>query len=181
MPKKIILSQLGTAFTGAEGEQIAGIRIEFDDHKADAPSFSDIMLSELPAHIVARALAHGVSQKAGDSYAGAKDEPDPVAFAKASVADVFKALRAGDWRTATIGTGGSRVSDFAKAVAAVTGKPIEEVMATLAEMTDEQKKPIKDNPAVKAALANIKAEAAIAKAAKLGEKAKAEGIAGLTF
>ena len=183
MPKKIIIAdEAGTPFTGAEGQQIVGIRIEFDDHKADAPSFNQILLSELPASIVARALAHGVSQKAGDSYAGAKDEPDPVAFAKSSVEDVFKALRAGAWRTASIGTGGSRVSDFAKAVAAVTGKDVAEVMATLAEMSDEQQKPIRANPAVKAALANIKAESAIARAAKLAESAKnAPAGGGLTL
>jgi hypothetical protein len=57
-------------------------------------------------------------------------------------------------------------------VAQVTGKPIEEVVETLAEMSDEQKKPIKDNPHVKAALTAIKAQAAMERAQKAAAATK---------
>jgi hypothetical protein len=137
------------------------VTIEFENGEKRS-----LALSELNEATIVRAALHGLSQKMGDSYAGAKDEPDPVAFSIASVDDVRKALLNGDWRAATTGTGGSRVSDLAKAVAQVTGKPLEEVVETLAEMSDEQKKPIKDNPHVKAALAQIKAAAAAERATK---------------
>jgi len=168
MPKKIIIDANGAALAG--DAVAAGVRIEFEDG-----SKQEILLSQLSPATLARAAAHGVSQKAGDSYAGAKDEPDPKAFSIAAVADVFKNLLAGDWRAATIGSGGSRVSDFARAVAAISGKPLDEVVATLAEMTEEQQKPIRDNAAVKARLAEIKAENAIKRATAAAEKAKASG------
>lgn len=143
------------------------VTIEFENGETRT-----LALSDLSEAMVIRAALHGLSQKMGDSYAGAKDEPDPVAFSIASVSDVVKALIAGDWRAATTGTGGSRVSDLAKAVAEVTGKPIEEIVETLAEMSDDQKKPIKDNPHVKAALTRIKAQAAMERAQKAAAATK---------
>jgi hypothetical protein len=158
MPKKIV---------NVEAQSVS---FEFEDK-----SVLTIALSELSPATVIRAALHGISQKGGDSYAGAKDEADPIAFAKAQVADVIRNLQAGDWRAASTGSGGSRISDLAKALAAATGKPVEEIHESLAEATDEQKKEFAKIPKVAAHLQRIKAEKAIERANKAA--AKAEGAA----
>jgi hypothetical protein len=141
------------------------VSIVFDDQTTSSLSLKDLT----PAMVIRLAL-HGLSQKRGDSYAGAKDEADPVAFAKAAVADVDANLIAGDWRATSTGTGGSRISDFAKALAAATGQSIEDVVASLEDTPEEQQAVLKKHPKVVAHLARIKAEKAVERANKAAAK-----------
>lgn len=114
---------------------------------------------------------HGASQKIGDSYAGAGDEEiaDPLAYAKERVADTIAQLYAGEWRTASAGTGGI----LAEAMAAVSGKTREECAALLAEMSDDDKKELRKKKKIAAALGRIKLQRDAARLARL-EKAAAE-------
>ena len=132
--------------------------------------------NKVKPEILLRLALHGASQKVGDSYAGAgaDDVADPLAFTQECVEETIKQLEAGDWRVGA--TGGPRVSDLAVAIAQLTGKPIEEVSETLKTATDEQKKALRKDPRIAAAIAGIVAAKAAARAAKLAEGAeKAEG------
>lgn len=117
-------------------------------------------LKDLKPEIVERLALHGLSQKLGDSYAGAEANE---AFDKA--AGVAKDLAEGNWTT-RVAAGGPRSTQLAEALAAATGKSLEEAVAKLEDMDDEQKKALRSHPQIKAELARIKAEKAAAAAAK---------------
>lgn len=127
-------------------------------------------LAQVNENVVRRATMHGFSQKIGDSYAGAANSgTDPVAYAKAAVADTIAQLYAGDWRASSAGSAGPRVTDLALAVSRVTGKDVQTVVELLDGLDDDGKKALKSKPKVKAMLALIAAE----KATKRAEKAAA--------
>lgn len=140
------------------------ITITFPDAPTDESVVVD--LNELPENIVQRLAMHGLSQKLGDATAGAElDE----CFARVSA--VAEALHDPEgWTTRVPGTSGPRTTQLAEALAAVTGKPIEEAAAVVSELDDEQKKELRGNAQIKAELAKIKAAAA----AKAAEKAAAD-------
>lgn len=142
------------------------VTITFDDGESVTLATADIS-----TEMQVRAMLHGLSQKLGDSYAGAASEADPLAYAKSAVADVIANLKAGDWRAATTGTGGSRVSDLALALAELQGIDIAQAVEALAESTDEQKDTLRKHPRVAAVMARIKAAKAAERAAKAAEKA----------
>lgn len=124
--------------------------------------------------IKARAMMHGFSQKIGDSYAGAASAENPLAYAKQAVRETIATLYANEWK-APRGEGGPRVTDLAVAVSRVTGKSIEDVVALIEGLSDEDKKALRAKPKVKAALAAISQEKATARAAKLAAAAAEEG------
>ncbi len=131
-------------------------------------------LTKCSAEIQKRLALHGASQKGGDSYAGAAGESDPLAYAKASVADVIAQLYAGEWRATSAGPRGP--SDLALAVSRALGQTVEEASAMLEELDDEGKKALRGKPKVKAQLAAIRAQKAVAaaeRAAKAAEAAEA--------
>lgn len=131
-------------------------------------------LAKCSADIQKRLALHGASQKGGDSYAGAGQESDPLAYAKAAVADVITQLYNGDWRATSAGPRGP--SDLALAVSRALGNTVEEAVAMLDELDDDGKKALRGKPKVKAQLAAIKAQKAVAaaeKAAKAAEAAEA--------
>ena len=129
--------------------------------------------SKVSDEIRKRLYLHGASQKCGDSYAGAGDAADPVAYAKEAVRDTIAQLYAGDWRVT--GPSGPRVSDLATAIARLKGMSIEEATAIVESLNDDQKKLTKKHPQVAATLAVISAERAAARASKLAETANAAG------
>lgn len=111
-------------------------------------------------------LMHGLLQKVGDSYSGAKGNYES---AIASAQGVITQLREGKW-TAGRSTGekGPRVGELAEAVARIQKKPVAEVAAILEKADDEKRKALRSHPAVKAAIAAIRAEKAAAAAEKAG-------------
>ena len=115
---------------------------------------------------------HGASQKIGDSYAGAGDDEiaDPLAYAKERVADTIARLYAGEWRTATVGTGGI----LAEAMATVSGKTRDECAEILAGMSDDEKKDLRKKKKIAAALARIKLARDAARVQKLERLAAEE-------
>ena len=123
------------------------------------------------ASAVATQLAlHGASQKIGDSYAGAGDAEDPLAYAKAAVSDLISRLYAGEWTQS--GGGGSRsVPVIILAFAAVAGRPVEEAEELFEAMSEDERKAWAKKPKVAAQVALIRAQRAAAKAERLAKAA----------
>lgn len=117
---------------------------------------------------------HGASQKIGDSYAGASAAADPLGYAKEAVKDTIAQLYAGQWRVSV--SAGPRISDLAAAVAKVSGQSLEECRKIIENLDDNQRKVLRKQPKVAAALAGIAAEKA-AERAKAAEKAAADAPA----
>lgn len=154
------------------------VRITFPDDTVQSLS-----LEGLSDEVITRLAVHGMSQKLGDSFAGAGKEENPLAFAKARVQAVIEQLKAGEWRVVT---GGGGISQLAKAFARATGRTEEECQKVLddkqAELDNEERKladnpwlqfrkQLSNQPAVKKALNEIKLEAAKKAAAKdVGEQ-----------
>lgn len=127
------------------------------------------------AGTVLQLALHGISQKVGDSAAGAAKEANPLEFAKAQIRDTIAQVYAGEWRVSA-GGGGARITDFALAIAQASGTTEEQAQEMLNSCTDEEKKVLKANPHVKLALAKISAQRALERAeaaAKAAEGAAA--------
>lgn len=156
--------------------------------KAGDETIVALALSELSPDVVTRLAVHGLAQKIGDSYAGAADEADPLAAAKAWIAETVDQLKKGDWRVAAVG-GGPRASLLAKALARATGQSLEDAIAVVDLLPDED---VGDQPgkktlrkALKAQMAEISAEEAQARAAKAkgqgGDTAGLQALFGAGF
>ena len=143
-------------------KSIEGDVITIDFEETEQKLVADI--NDLPAEMISRLAMHGFSQKLGDSYAGCTAEE---AFEKASA--VLQDLKDGNWTT-RVAAAGPRTTQLAEALAAVTGRTIEEAAAKLEEMDDDKKKDLRKHAQIKAKLAEIKA----AKAAEAAAKATAE-------
>lgn len=127
-------------FSFADGETIT----------ASLSGFSDDILTRL--------ALHGLSQKMGDSYAGAES----VIEARTLAQSVLDNLRNGLW--AVKATRGGKIVE---AIVRATGQNFETVLTKWAGMDDKEKAAIRKHPDVKKALAEIEAE----RAAKLAEAA----------
>lgn len=114
---------------------------------------------------------HGASQKIGDAYSGAGDADDPLAFAKAAVADLISRIYAGDWKQ-TGGGGGRAVPVVVLAFAAVSGKSTDEAGDLYEDMSEDERKALAKKPKIAAEIARIRAERAAAKAARLAKAAE---------
>lgn len=111
------------------------------------------VLDELPNDIVRRLALHGLSQKVGDSYAGAESVTEAAAMA----ANVVSNLVAGLW-AAKAARGGKIVEAIHRAL----GVSLEDALAKWSVMDDGAKKAVKAHPDIKRALAEIEAERAAA-------------------
>lgn len=158
MPKKqVVLTEAG--------EPTGVIQFTFEDNTVQT-----IDVNSLDEKTKFRAMIHGISQKVGDSYAGAKTEENPLAFAKTVVEETIAQVLAGEWKAAREGSG-PRESDLAKAVSRATGNSLEESIVFVGTLDEAQTKDLRKKPKVAAQLAAIAAEKAVAKAAKLAEAA----------
>lgn len=121
-------------------------------------------LNDLNDDIMLKLARHGLTQKVGDSYAGA-EEGEILELA----GNVIGRLKAGEWGVERTG-GGPRTTQLAEALAAATGKTVDECAERLDSMEDDEKKALRAHPHIKGELAKIKA----AKAAEAAEKAAKE-------
>ena len=133
-----------------------------------------VAIADLPTDIVAKLALHGLSQKLGDSYAGAKSTcaetgADPDEWAKAQVEAVFAQLVEGNWTTRTPGS--RTATDLATALSEVTGAPLEECIARLDDADKDEKKGLRNHAKIKVILERIKKERAEKKAEKLAAAA----------
>jgi hypothetical protein len=132
-----------------------------------------------------RLALHGASQKGGDSYAGAAEAENPMAWARDAIKATIDQILAGDWRV--VGVGGPRVTLLARALARVTGRTPEQAQSVIdvkAERDDDGKpseagaawlKAIRGRSDIKKATADIKAEDAAKAKEAAGKLAEAEG------
>lgn len=182
--KKVV----GGALTAAGGD--AGVSFV----AADGSVLGSITLLQLGVEsgllppIAERLMVHAISQKVGDSYAGAADAENPTQYIKDAIAETIAQLLKGEWRVTT--PGGIRVSLLARALARATGKTVEEAQAVVdhfSELNDEGKasdagkawlKTMRANEQIKAHTAAIKLEDAEAEKVKLQATAAKAGTSG---
>lgn len=148
------------------------------DKDAGVVSFSfdeagtcEINVADLSEEIKTQLILHGISQKVGDSYAGAKSavaELDITAdeWSRAQAADTIQQLIDGKWAVRASG-GGARVTDLARALAEVAGAPVEDMVAKIDEATKEEKAALRKHPKVALVLSRFKQERAEAKQKEL--------------
>ena len=137
------------------------ITIRFEETQEEL----QVNINDIPADIISRLAMHGLSQKLGDSYAGAE-----VAESCARATGVASDLKEGNW-SVRVASGSPRTTQLAEALAAATGKTLEEAAAKLETLEDESKKGLRAHPQIKVELANIKARKAQEAAAKAQENA----------
>ena len=119
-------------------------------------------VASLPDEIIHRLALHGLSQKVGDSYAGAAS----VTEARIMADTVYKNLVAGMW--ATKATRGVKIIE---AIHRAMGIPLDVALEKWSLMDDGKKKAVRAHPDIKKALAEIEAE----RAAKLAAVATDTG------
>lgn len=133
-----------------------GVRVVFTDGRQVSVGFD-----ELSEAMKMELMAHGLSQKLGDSYSQAKGN---LNYAFAECEGVAEALKRGEWNRRGGGKAGQGI--LAEAIARLTGKDVAEVAALLAAKDDEARKALRKDPRVAAEIKAIELERAKAKAAK---------------
>lgn len=126
--------------------------------------------TELPEDIQHQLMYHGLVQKVRDSFASAKGD---FAVGEAAASKVVTQLKEGNW-TASRGGGESKpkTGELAQALANLKGVPLDVAQAAVEKASDDKRKTWRNNAAVAAEIANIRAINARARA----EKAKTEEV-----
>lgn len=114
-------------------------------------------VNKLQKTIQAHLMLHGLSQKLGDSYAGAESPEEAAKFAGEVLAD----LEAGKWSTRTASP---RTSIMAEAISRIRKMPVEQAAEIISNLDEEQVAALRKHKDVVAAMAVIRAERATAKA-----------------
>ena len=126
-------------------------------------------LSNLSDEIREDLMIHGALQKIGDSYSSAGGD---YAFAISAASKVIENLSSGTFNAARVaGEGRKSVGELALALAALQNKDVAEVALALENATDEQRKTLRAHPAVKAKVAELRAQKAAEALAKAGNVA----------
>lgn len=124
-------------------------------------------LSELPKEITNHLLVHAINAKVGDSAA------DPKVDAMTAMQETWAQLVAGEWNARSgEGSGAGRVTLLAEGIALATERSIEDVVAMLAEKSEDEKKELRKHAQVKAAIEQITAKRAAEKAKASAKAAK---------
>lgn len=131
------------------------VRFEFADGQ-----FLQCDADAVRGDIVTRLMLHGISQKVGDSYAGAESVTEARMMAEA----VWRNLTSGLW--AVKATRGGKIVE---ALHRVTGKAIEVCLEKWAGMDEAAQKALRKHPDIKRALADMEAERAAALAEAAGD------------
>lgn len=128
------------------------VEFNFGDGEQVTQKFDD-----LPVDMQRQLGLHGLSQKGGDSYAGAKGN---YAEAKANLRQVLANLAAGSWGSTGEGEGKPKLGELSAAIARVKGIPLEQATAAVEKADDAKRKEWRAHPKIKAAIATIRAEKA---------------------
>lgn len=127
-------------------------------------------INSMPEDIRKQLALHGLAQKVGDSYAGAKGN---YSEAIGSAKDVIEQLLAGVWKAARGESDARpRLAELAEAIARIKSVPLEKATAAVEASTEEQRKAWRGNSKVKAVIAAIKAEKAAAALEAASDKDK---------
>lgn len=116
-------------------------------------------VGDLPEGIQHRLALHGLAQKLADAHAGADD----VAAARAATTAVWETLQAGEWTKRPADTGAALL---VAAVARVKRCDVAEAAAAVERLPADRRKALERHPAVRAAMAAIRAERLAARAAE---------------
>ena len=95
---------------------------------------------------------HGLKQKIGD--AAAKEAGASTAEKLAAMQQVLDSLKRGEWNARGAGAGGLVV----EAIARVKGLSVEEALERWRELGEDDREAVRKHPAIKAAMAEIRAE-----------------------
>ena len=117
---------------------------------------------EIRGDIVTRLMLHGISQKVGDSYAGAES----ITEARLMAQGVWNNLTSGVWALKAV-----RGGKIVEALHRITGKPFDECLEKWAGMDEAGQKALRKHPDIKRVMAEMEAERA---------RALAEGAEGGT-
>lgn len=153
----------------AYNEEAGEVRFEFANGNALV-----LRLTDVPETIRNHALAHGLLQKIGDSYAGAETVEE--AFEAAS--ETLDTIKNGDWKAARAGVGAGG-GDLIKALMAVTGNSEEACKKVVADADADLRKSMRKHPGVVAELAKMQAARLLAKAAKQSGETSDVDLAGM--
>jgi len=128
--------------------------VRFDFSNGDTRT---IVLNDLPSSILAQAVAHGISQKLGDSYASKKVSPDDAVQA---IDKIVEALKNGDWsiRSSEVGESMAGIGVLTAACSKVYQISIDRAKEVLKGLTAKEKASLRVDPAVSAAIQAIEAE-----------------------
>ena len=140
MKKEYGVADSGAVFCQIDFDNGETVRIEIDPHSETGK----------------QALGHGLSQKLGDSAAGADSTQD----AYEAVLELAARIAKGEWRkTATPGEGGSAkgASELVEALVAVLGQPKDVVRGMLAELKQADKMGLRKTPAVAQEIERLRA------------------------
>lgn len=124
-----------------------------------------VSLEQLDAQTKERLMLHGLAQKVGDAAAGFSKTSD-FSGAFGAMQAVADNLLNGVWTNRS----GNGAGDLVQAIADLQGVSIETAQAAVDRMDEEQQTTFLKHPAIKAKMAEIKAERA---------KANAAGVDGL--
>ncbi len=123
---------------------------------------STVDVSTWPEAMQERAKMHGAEQKLRDAYAGEKTPAD----ARAAMLDVLANVESGNWRISREGVE-IDTALILEALVRITGHPLERVKAGWERLSKEERADIRQQPAVKVAMAEIKKERAEKETPKL--------------
>lgn len=126
-----------------------------------------ISMADFQAEQQSQLGSYGISQKFGDSYAGAESPDEAVETFLATVEQV----KSGEWTVRRGGGGAARITMLVEALARVTGKTEEEAQAKIATLDDDEKKDLRTHPQIAAVLEEIKLDRQKAKLEKAKEAA----------
>lgn len=170
----VAMATLGMAENGGGAEEAKKVKFAEKEYDLDTGVVTftfgngrsiEVDSNSFPEEIRKQLMLHGIAQKLGDSYAGAKGD---YSTAIQNVEDIIEQLRAGVWRAARgEGDARPRLAELAEAIARIKGAALEAATAAVEKATDDQRKQWRSNAKVKAVIAQIRAE----KAAKALEDA----------
>jgi len=138
-----------------ENGEVVGWRFKFTNGNT-----FEALATDLNEIMQFRYAVHGIGQKLGDSYAGAKNKGLSVDDCEAGVRELWEASKRGQF-TMTRSAGGVLLEAFLRVIKAA-GKKESEGRELFATFDDATKAELRKEPHIKAALAEIAAERAIA-------------------
>lgn len=121
-----------------------------------------IDMTELSPDILNASAAHGIAQKVGDNFAEAKGD---INLAHGLAQSMARRLEGGEWNVR--GEGGASASLVAMALAEHTGKELADCITHIAGLTKEERKELRDHPAIALIILRIETERKEAKLAAL--------------
>jgi len=140
-----------------ESGKIVGVRFTFEDL---AGTVREMRFEDLSDGMRDAALAHGLLQKLGDSYSGAKGNANT---ALGMFQPVWDSILAGDWNLKGTGTGGIGMANLVTALAEAAGKTEEEARERIGKMEKEEIAALRKVDQIKVIIKRLELEQAEAK------------------